>query len=164
MGYIRVVGDAYHLYAKMSCYIHCKQVYASPFLRINNTIFCLYLAYNLHGFSWDQAYLKPALLWWEWLTTRWFRVWPFINLLNYYYNYHWSYRFQNGTVGTCIWTCREHHVFICSCSVARSAFTGPKSRQRLLTWGMLGWVRFAYALAIHFVCLTPLQHKTVRRR
>ncbi len=61
MGSIRVVGDAYHLYAKMSCYIHCKQVYAGPFLRINNTIFCLYLAYNLHGFSWDQGLFKTSV-------------------------------------------------------------------------------------------------------
>lgn len=57
---------------------------------------------------------------------------PFINLLNYY-NYQLPYGFKNGTVGTCICTTREHHVFICSCSVARTAFTSLKSRQRLLT-------------------------------
>jgi len=100
------------------------------------------------------------------VTTKSEEIWgiarnPFINLLN---DYCCAYGFKNGTVCTCVWTSREHHVFICSCSVARSALTGPKSRLRLLTWGMLGWVRFAYALAIHFVCLTPLQHKTVRRR
>ncbi len=131
-------GDAYHLYAKMSCYIHCKQVYASPFLRINNTIFCLYLAYNLHGFSWDQAYLKPALLWWEWLTTRWFGVWPFINLLNYYYNYHWSYRFQNGTVGTCIWTCRRTsriYMLVLSRALAFTALNPDSACWREACWG-----------------------------